>query len=422
MKKTLIVTLALVFVLGIAGTAFAATNPFVDVPAKHWAYGSITQLANAGIIDGYGDGTFRGDQLMTRYEMAQIVAKAMAKSDKANAEQKAMIDKLATEFAAELNNLGVRVSNLEKNQSSVKISADARLRFVDNGAAGDAGSAFHERFRLNMNAKVNDSTTFYGRFMALNHNEFGKYNNNNDKVNLVDAAFTTKNFLGVADVTVGRFSQMFGQSGYLMNTVGGVDGIKATFGNQLKFTAGYANFDPYAGIQGLAAGSAIEDAYFGELSYAFSKATKMSFSMINEVSGASSSDYDNKEVGLTIKFAKDWMLQGDYGRNYAAVDDPKFYVARLQYGNAVPSKVNSWSLAGEYRYFDLNSTVPAFTGAMIPVANVKGYAVIGSYTLAKNIVLDAFYAFNGETVSAAGEVPAGTEANDYTRVQVNFMF
>ena len=112
MKKSLIVTLALVFILGIAGTAFAAANPFVDVPAKHWAYESVSKLAAAGIVDGYGDGTFRGDKTMTRYEMAQIVAKAMAKSDKADAQMKATIDKLAVEFAAELNNLGVRVAKL----------------------------------------------------------------------------------------------------------------------------------------------------------------------------------------------------------------------------------------------------------------------------------------------------------------------
>ncbi len=42
MKKNLIVALALVFVLGIAGTAFAAANPFVDVPAKHWAYDAVS--------------------------------------------------------------------------------------------------------------------------------------------------------------------------------------------------------------------------------------------------------------------------------------------------------------------------------------------------------------------------------------------
>ena len=76
MKKSLV--LAMAMALGVSATAFAA-NPFSDVPAGHWAYASVAKLAAAGIVDGYPDGTFKGDQLMTRYEMAQIVAKAYAK-------------------------------------------------------------------------------------------------------------------------------------------------------------------------------------------------------------------------------------------------------------------------------------------------------------------------------------------------------
>ncbi|WP_444337459.1 S-layer homology domain-containing protein, partial [Phascolarctobacterium succinatutens] len=103
MKKSLV--LAMAIALGVTASAYAA-NPFSDVPAGHWAYDSISKLAAAGVIDGYGDGTFGGDKLMTRYEMAQIVAKAMAKG--------ASVERLAAEFADELDNLGVRVANLEK--------------------------------------------------------------------------------------------------------------------------------------------------------------------------------------------------------------------------------------------------------------------------------------------------------------------
>ena len=76
MKKSLV--LAMAMALGVTASAYAA-NPFSDVPAGHWAYDSVNKLAAAGIVDGYGDSTFGGDRLMTRYEMAQIVAKAMAK-------------------------------------------------------------------------------------------------------------------------------------------------------------------------------------------------------------------------------------------------------------------------------------------------------------------------------------------------------
>lgn len=172
MKKTLAILLALVFVLSIAGTALAApANPFVDVPAKHWSYDAVSKLAKAGIVDGYGDGTFRGDKTMTRYEMAQIVAKAMARSDKADASMKALIDKLAVEFAAELNNLGVRVAKLEANQPTIKFGGTFQVRYTDkddpqisslaaggNQVTGNGNSVFENRLRWEATAKVDDTT------------------------------------------------------------------------------------------------------------------------------------------------------------------------------------------------------------------------------------------------------------------------
>ena len=65
MKKSLV--LAMAMALGVTASAYAA-QPFSDVPAGHWAYDSIAKLAAAGVIDGYGDTTFGGDKLMTRYE------------------------------------------------------------------------------------------------------------------------------------------------------------------------------------------------------------------------------------------------------------------------------------------------------------------------------------------------------------------
>ena len=119
MKKSLL--LAAAMSVAICGSVYAA-NPFSDVPAGHWAYDSIYRLAQAGVIEGYGDDTFRGDRLMTRYEMAQIVAKAMAKG--------ANVEKLAAEFADELDALGVRVAALEKKQDNVRITGEARFHYT----------------------------------------------------------------------------------------------------------------------------------------------------------------------------------------------------------------------------------------------------------------------------------------------------
>ena len=81
-KKMLTSTLSAMVLSGlITGTALAAQNPFSDVPEDSWAYDAVSQLAADGIIDGYPDGTYKGQNTMTRYEMAQITARAMVKTD-----------------------------------------------------------------------------------------------------------------------------------------------------------------------------------------------------------------------------------------------------------------------------------------------------------------------------------------------------
>jgi hypothetical protein len=159
------VAIATALTVAFAAPAFA--NPFSDVPAKHWAYDAVNKLAQAGIVDGYGDGTFRGDKTITRYEMAQIVAKAMNKN--LNSDQKAIVDKLAKEYSAELNNLGVKVAGLQEQMDNmVKFSGDARVRYynTDNdGTANDKGLGEY-RVRLGATAKVNDNSSLYARITS----------------------------------------------------------------------------------------------------------------------------------------------------------------------------------------------------------------------------------------------------------------
>ena len=57
------------------------SNPFSDLPSNHYFYNSVTTLTAKGIMQGYGDGTFRGDKNITRYEMALLMAKLLASAD-----------------------------------------------------------------------------------------------------------------------------------------------------------------------------------------------------------------------------------------------------------------------------------------------------------------------------------------------------
>ncbi|MBA7514590.1 hypothetical protein ES705_06622 [subsurface metagenome] len=108
--------LALVLVLVLAFSFTALANPFVDVPLNHWAYDSVQSLAAKGVIVGFPDGTFGGAKSLTRYEFAEATAKALAYvegMDFAAAEDVAILEKLAIEFADELASLGVTVADLE---------------------------------------------------------------------------------------------------------------------------------------------------------------------------------------------------------------------------------------------------------------------------------------------------------------------
>ncbi|MBQ9423543.1 MAG: S-layer homology domain-containing protein, partial [Pyramidobacter sp.] len=130
MKKMLAVAAAASLA---AAPAFAA-NPFSDVPMNHWAYDAVEQMAAKGILEGYPNGTFKGNRAMTRYEIAQMVARMMAKGvGGADADQ---LQKLIDEFAPELEALGVKVdgfdgrlSKLEKGVGGWHISGEMQFDF-----------------------------------------------------------------------------------------------------------------------------------------------------------------------------------------------------------------------------------------------------------------------------------------------------
>ena len=119
----------------------AMAGPFSDVPANSWSYKAVQDLAAKGLVIGYGDGTFRGDRLATRYEMAMVVARMLDMYEKGqnaqdqkiqlNANDIATLMKLAQEFKSELASLNVRVAALEKKAAldTVNFTGDARFRF-----------------------------------------------------------------------------------------------------------------------------------------------------------------------------------------------------------------------------------------------------------------------------------------------------
>ena len=170
MKKTLVSALTTALVVGAASTTFAAANPFADVPADHWAYDAVSELQAKGVVNGFAvDNTFRGNQNMTRYEMAQIVAKAMAKVNtgaNVSGADKAMVDKLAAEFKDELANLGVRMDELESRMDNVKWSGFVRYEYktrAQKEPTSSRSTAQRIKLRLTPTMKINDQWTAHAR-------------------------------------------------------------------------------------------------------------------------------------------------------------------------------------------------------------------------------------------------------------------
>ena len=222
MKKSLV--LAMAMALGVTASAYAA-NPFSDVPAGHWAYDSVAKLAAAGVVDGYADGAFAGDKLITRYEMAQIVAKAMAKG--------ADCDKLAAEFADELDTLGVRVAKLEKAADAVKISGQFRARYQSHDSG--KGDKADLRTRLWVSGQVNEDWTYTGLMQntqtVSGDDSDGSFSSKKGDNSLDLIRVYVDGKIGGLDVHAGRWDEVT-SSGAVFDAY--IDGVKVAYGEDVK--------------------------------------------------------------------------------------------------------------------------------------------------------------------------------------------
>lgn len=175
MKHCLLKT-AMAALLATAAFTVSAANPFADVDTSSWAYQAVSQLSDQGVVDGYPDGTFKGDKNVSRYELAQIIARLMAKEDSLNDSQKAVVQKLSAEYADDLQNLGVRVKELEKKTGNLSTITELRVQDIPryDNVYKDSKSSHDElslRVRINTMANVNDRSTVYSQLettMSMN--------------------------------------------------------------------------------------------------------------------------------------------------------------------------------------------------------------------------------------------------------------
>ena len=406
MKKSLV--LAMAMALGVTASAYAA-NPFSDVPAGHWAYDAVNKLAAEGVVDGYPDGTYGGDKLMTRYEMAQIVAKAMAKG--------ANVDKLAAEFADELDSLGVRVANLEKKADNVKITGQIRASYkdVDGDKNGHAGQL---RNRLFVNGAINEDWTYTGRLQNIQ-----TYTNESGDDDLeMNWAFVSGRVGGVK-VDAGRMDFTYSDVVDMR-----ADGVKLVYGDDVKLT-GWAY---KAASDNYVSGSQFDKEIFGDDGKGNAKDTLVESgdrfytvgveANIGVVDTAvryyNADNWRNQEIweaAVAGEVVKDLTLKGAYF--YGDADDVDSldnngWLVGLSYRGAKASEAGSWGL-----YANWNDR--PFATYLIPTS-MSGYADAPYASLAEAVNGDGYEGLEvGANVTLAKNIVAGVKYFDFEQREGN---
>lgn len=389
MKKTLL--LAMTIAMGITASAYAG-NPFSDVPAGHWAYDAVNKLAAEGVVEGYPDGTYGGDRLMTRYEMAQIVAKAMANG--------ANVDKLAAEFADELDSLGVRVANLEKKADNVRITGQIRYEYGDRG--GDLGSKYGKvaqhrlRSRIFVNGNINEDWNYTGRF---ENNQSLKNSSGDDTLKFNQAYVNGK--IGGAKVIAGKTDHYAG-NGFIYDDT--AEKIELSYGKDVKLTAYYGIPTDYGydKMWGASVGGKVGNLSLSGGYDKFQDALASIESYGIDNSAKTGTDNGIWNLSANYKFG-DFTLAATYldsdidlrdNSKYKDVDT-NGYVVGLNYKGADKNKPGTWGLFANY-YDQGVGTFVAHT--MYPGdwsyyvdEGFKGYMVGGGVTLAKNMVYQLHY-------------------------------
>ena len=433
MKK--ILAMAAVAALAAGASAYAA-NPFADVSTSDWAYQAVADLSDQGIVEGYPDGTFKGQTNITRYEMAQIIARLMAKEDQYNAEQRATIDKLAGEYADELDSLGVRVSNLEKKVGNISWSGDARMRYQSKDNSADEG--WNGRLRINMKGQVNDKTTVNARLSTDNVNFKGS-----DDADVGMEVLNVNHDFGAWDVTLGRFGVAFGNQGaWLYNSSWGFDGaqVAADFG-KVNLKVGYGQFNTarhttvYDEILKKDVDATIldnKDTFFAKADADFGAFDLYANYFTNVESNATGiDDYDIWGVGAVIPMG-DFRVFGEYWQNTTApsnLGEDDAWNAGIGYGAKDLSKPGTWSL--DVAYNDVGAGLYlGGTGLQTDVLNVLNnvggdydsvsfWNAIAEVTLAENTYLHAEYAFAAD---GDGAEKGAADVDDSWTVSLNYVF
>ena len=447
MKKHLAV-LAATAVLGVT-SAFAA-NPFSDVTPQDWAYQAVAQLASQGVVNGYPDGTFQGQHNITRFEMAQMVAKAMARQGQVDAEQNAIINRLANEFSAELNNLGVRVSTLENKVGNFKFTGDARLKFTGTSSETskfsinekatkeeeyldyktDKKSTFDYRGRVQFEGTVNEDTKAVIRLTASK--EFGEAGN---PKTTIDRVYVKHNFGKYATATVGRHDVKIGAGLTYDSVFEGATVMAGKDALNASFTYGYAPGLKYKAVVGSTNDKPGTDYFELPLSENEQKdnpqlaIVQLNGKIGNHVKAGAFytkvilPGYLTKNLNKSLNFygvnaSVDLGHKVNVNGEFAKFKDfkaSKAWTAGISYGDYNMKKQGTWMVKAQY--VNLDTLAPVFDSThWTPYnQNFKTWSLQGKYAVANNVGLAAYTTINAKDQD-------GNKVSNFYRAELNYAF
>lgn len=413
MKKNLVLIGAMVLAFGACNIASAAT--LVDVPTNNWAYGAVKQLAADGIVEGYGDGKFYGDKSMTRYEFATIIARAIDKEDKVSAADKALIEKLATEYKNELTNLGVRVKALEDKNGQLQIDGDLRLR-DDQQSNGSTYNDKHMNMDLKATFQINDNwavkaeSEWQRQFNDPAIGDTAGYNANNTSPGAINSQTEQLYVTGMIDGATLKLGKQDYNPVYGLSFDTQIQMGAATFGNVVKATLADGKTDGMAEFRAI------------DANWAMSKNTHIAAGYQKLIATSAPVDPSAKysSLGFDTRVANDLVLTAAAGKSDATTYN-KATLVKLQYKEADPSKVNSNDFFVSYKNIHSNAVYldkspnGVNTEDRVLDINFKGVRVGYEFVPEKNVKVAAWY-------MTGKDADTSTIDKNVYRGQVEFFF
>ena len=469
MKKRILALTGLLL-LSCASMAFAAGDPFADVPSGHWAYGALSKLSDSGVITNYRADSFQGNRTMSRYEMALLVGNAMTKSEKADADTKILIDKLAQEFADELKALGKLMTdtketlkeNPEENPNKPKeFDIDGFMAFTyeytknprviaeDLGANAPSGPSWAGRAThksetrttvgLNFRNQFDGSTYFKGFLMG----DYISARTTSTPLHIWES-YVADRIGPQTEIAFGRFMPILG-----MGTLGSgpyQDGVRLSFNGAVKANLYAVKF----GAEGLnPVTNKPYDSYnfySGDVHFALNPNVNMSVAYFGD---SDQEMYDSTAVGIKWQASKDLVVSSEFTRNNASTakvgndfgSAPTGYYILAKYKGANPFVPGSTGVWAEYRKADpgldtmhwsyptqwnapFNWATPGHGGC---ADNIKGFEIGLETTVAPRLIFSATYA-DLERISAtsvtslASDVYGGKKDQSFMTARMTYLF